>query len=209
MKKVLKTIIAAAILSAAATTADAQLYLTGNVSMSNAGGKTETEVAGTTVTNDNDPVNNLNLGAEIGYYFTDNMAFGADLSISHTKRKNAADKKIWNAENMFYINPYFRFDFVTNDKISLGAKAEAVLGFGKDKTNDQDLSKNSALGIAIIPVLNYKFTSNWSAGVSFGNLSYIHKVEKDADNDKNKDIDNSWNCDLSLRTLTFSVVYTF
>lgn len=209
MKKVLKTIIAAAILSAAATTADAQLYLTGNVSMSNAGGKSENDIAGKVETTDSDPVNRLNLGAEIGYYFADNMAFGADLNISHYKEKDAKDKKNWDARNMFYINPYFRFDFVTNDKISLGAKAEAVLGFGKDKTNEHDLSKNSALGVAVIPVLNYKFTSNWSAGVSFGNLSYMHNVSKDADNKKNKDIDNSWICDLSLRTLTFSVVYTF
>lgn len=177
--------------------------------MSNVGGKSENDIAGKVETTDSDPVNRLNLGAEIGYYFADNMAFGADLSISHYKEKDAKDKKNWDARNMFYINPYFRFDFVTNDKISLGAKAEAVLGFGKDKTNEHDLSKNSALGVKIIPVLNYKFTSNWSAGVSFGNLAYMHNVSKSAANEKNKDIDNSWICDLSLRTLTFSVVYTF
>ena len=206
MKKVLKTIIAAAIISAAATTANAQLYLSGNVSMSSESGKIEHEVL---PSNDKNTENSFAIGAEIGYYFSDNMAFGADLNINHYKEKNANDKKIWDAGNMFYINPYFRFDFVSTEKISFGAKAEALLGFGKYKNNDHDLSKDSRLGVAIIPVLNYKFTPNWSAGVQFGNISFTHDITKDADNEKEKDITNKMNCNLSLTSLTFSVVYTF
>ena len=209
MKKVFKTIVLVAVLAAASTTANAQLYLTGSVSMESQSGKSEDEIAGATVTQDKDPENEFSLGAEVGYYFAENMAFGADITYSHWKRKNANDKKVWYAENRVYINPYFRFDFVTNDKISLGAKAEAILGFGKDKDNDHDQRKVSELGARIIPVLNYKFTPNWSAGVTFGSLSYKHNVEKDANNEKNKDINNTWNCDLTLRSLTFSVVYTF
>ncbi|MBO4243941.1 MAG: porin family protein [Bacteroidales bacterium] len=206
MKKVFKTIALVAVLAAASTTANAQLYLSGNVSMDSQSGKHEHE---NLPTEDMEIENTFTLGTEIGYYFADNMAFGADISFHHEKEKNANDKKVWDATNMFYINPYFRFDFVTNDKISLGAKAEAILGFGKNKTNDKDLDKLSSLGIKIIPVLNYKFTPNWSAGVEFGSLSYTHNVNKDADHEKEKSSWNTWNTNLTLRSLTFSVVYTF
>lgn len=206
MKKVFKTIALVAVLATASTTANAQLYLSGDFSMDSQSGKQEHENMPTI---EDEIKNTFTLGTEIGYYFADNMAFGADISFSHEKKKNPNDKKDWNATNMFYINPYFRFDFVTNDKISLGAKAEAILGFGKNKTKDIDLDKLSSLGIKIIPVLNYKFTPNWSAGVEFGWLSYEHNVDKAADNEKEKYTQNTWNTNLTLRSLTFSVVYTF
>ncbi len=206
MKKVFKTIALVAVLAAASTTANAQLYLSGNVSMDSQSGKHEHE---NLPTEDMEIENTFTLGTEIGYYFADNMAFGADISFFHKKFKDPNDKKIWEARNRVYINPYFRFDFVTNDKISLGAKAEAILGFGKDKDNDNDHSKVSELGVSIIPVLNYKFTPNWSAGVEFGSLSYTHNVDKDADHEKEKNTYNTWNTNLTLRSLTFSVVYTF
>lgn len=211
MKNLFKAIALVAVFAAATTSANAQLYLSGNVSMSHTSGKNETENPTTKeiTTTEQNPSNGFSLGAEIGYYFTDNMAFGADVTFSHSKNKDANDKKIWTANNQFNINPYFRYDFVSTEKISFGAKAEALLGFGKSKNNDHDLNKISQLGVAIIPVLNYKFTPNWSAGVQFGALSYIHNVNKAADNEKNKTIYNSWNTNLTLRSLTFSVVYTF
>lgn len=211
MKNLFKAIALVAIFAAATTSANAQLYLSGNVSMSHTSGKNEIENPATKeiTTTDEDPTNGFSLGAEIGYYFNDNMAFGADVTFSHSKSKDANDNKIWTANNSFNINPYFRYDFVSTEKISFGAKAEALIGFGKNKNNEHDLYKTSQLGVAIIPVLNYKFTPNWSAGVQFGALSYIHHVSKNAANEKNKSIDNIWNCNLTLSSLTFSVVYTF
>jgi hypothetical protein len=118
-------------------------------------------------------------------------------------------KKYWDATNTFHFNPYFRFDFVSTEKISFGAKAEAILGFSKKKDQDDVTGKNSRFGVAIIPVLNYKFNSNWSAGVSFGRgLSWRNTVNKDKDGNK-IDNDSNLGVDLRLQSLNFSVVYTF
>lgn len=214
MKKIFKTLVAVVAFAAATTSTSAQLYVSGNFSMTHSGGENEKTVGATTTTTDKDPVNYLKLGAEIGYYFTDNMAVGADINFSHRKNKLAANKDNWWASNMFHFNPYFRFDFVSTDKISFGAKAEAVLGFGKDKDNDNVQSKTSEFGVAIIPVLNYKFNSNWSAGISFGNLYFIQNTEKaeknyTLGNNENKNITKDLGVDLTLQSLNFSVVYTF
>lgn len=208
MKKIFKTLVAVVAFAAATTSASAQLYITGKFGMSHSGGEQEVSAGGTTVTKDKNPDNRFNIGTEIGYYFTDNMAVGADINFSHSKNKNADNKDYWNAHNMFHFNPYFRFDFVNTEKISFGAKAEAILGFGKDKNQDDVTQKYSDFGVAIIPVLNYKFNSNWSAGVSFGSLSWGNSVSKDKDGN-NKDTDTYLGVDLSLQSLNFSVVYTF
>lgn len=202
MKKIFKTLVAVVAFAAATTSASAQLYLSGNFSMLHEGG--EDEATNTKKA----PYNKFNIGTEIGYYFTDNMAVGADISFEHRKRYQDADKKYWNARNTLYFNPYFRFDFVSTEKISFGAKAEAILGFGKDKNQDDVTGKNSTFGVAILPVLNYKFNSNWSAGVSFGDLTWRNTVNKDKDGNK-IDNDSYLGVDLSLQSLTFSVVYTF
>lgn len=188
--------------------ANAQLYLTGNIGLKNSTGKNETKVLGKTVTTDDDPKNSFNIGAEVGYYLSSNAAVGADISYGFSKTKNANDKNYWTSNNMFYFDPYFRYDFVSTDKVSFGLKARLLLGFGKTKNQDTYSYKNSAIGFGILPVLNYKFNSNWSAGMSFGNLYYNHFISKSKGGDS-KDISNNWNLDLSLQSLTFSVVYTF
>jgi hypothetical protein len=204
MKKIFKTLVAVVAFAAATTSASAQLYVSGNFSMSHKGGEyeaTNTKKA---------PDNKFRIGTEIGYYFTDNMAVGADIYFRHGKSYQDADKKYWDATNTFHFNPYFRFDFVSTEKISFGAKAEAILGFSKKKDQDDVTGKNSRFGVAIIPVLNYKFNSNWSAGVSFGNggLSWRNTVNKDKDGNK-IDNDSNLGVDLRLQSLNFSVVYTF
>jgi hypothetical protein len=214
MKNFFKPLVAAVVFAAASTSASAQLYVSGSFSMSHSGGETETKIANkTTVTDDKNPHNYFGIGTEIGYYFNDNMAIGADIAFSHEKEKSAANKDHWSADNMFYFNPYFRFDFVSTDKISFGAKARVIIGFGKSKDQDNDHYKNSALGFDIIPVLNYKFNSNWSAGVSFGELYWKHNVTKYEDkytnNNQTKNIDNKLGIDLTMQSLNFSVVYTF
>ena len=209
MKKIFKIFAVVFATSFAASNADAQFYLSGNFSMKNVGG--ETNVSSVSV--DKDPQNSFHIGAEAGYYFSDNMAVGADIAFGLSKTKSAAKKDNWDATNMFYFDPYFRYDFVSTEKISFGLKAEVLLGFGKEsyKVNgkkDTD-SKITELGFGILPVLNYKFNSNWSAGVSFGELSYVNNKVKEQQGAKNEDITNTWNANVSLQSLTFSVVYTF
>ena len=216
--KIKKLLFTAVALMSFSAVANAQFYLTGKFGMSNESGETEstTTVGSTTnkTTNDKDPYNNFLIGAEAGYYFNDNMAVGADITYGFSKTKNAGNKDNWTADNMFHFNPYFRYDFVSTDKISFGLKAEVLLGFGKNKNNASDNYKKSEIGFGILPVLNYKFTSNWSAGVGFGNLYYSHYVQKaeknyNFANNETKNITNTWNLDLTLQSLTFSVVYTF
>ena len=213
MKNLFKTMAIVAALTAACTSAKAQLYLSGSMSMLNSSGETERVDPNQNQTYEKDHGNTFNIGTEIGYYFNENMAFGADVSLSHNKNKNGNDKNIWTANNKFYFNPFFRYDFITNDKISLGAKTEAILGFGKTKNHDSDLYKDNEFGVSITPVFNYKFTPHWSAGVEFGKLSYTHRNIKNEDNGAvnytKTDITNTWLCNLTLKSLTFSVVYTF
>jgi|GEM_PF-3022495 len=208
MKKVLKTIAAVLALIAATSNANAQLYVTGNFGMSNTTGEKETSVLNSTITYNERIHNVFHIGAELGYYFSDNMAVGGEVRFYHDKYKDANNKSNWDAENSFQFNPYFRYDFVASDKINFGVKTKAVFGFGKSKNQDEAVSKSTDIRFGFFPVLNYKFNSHWSAGVEFGSLYYQHYVTKNPNND-NKDKTNKWSANLSWESLGFSVVYTF
>lgn len=205
MKKGLKTVAAVLGFIAATTNVNAQLFVTGNFGMSNTAGKYERNGN----TSDADPHNVFHFGAELGYYFCDNMAFGGEVRFYHEKDKDAQDKKLWDADNSFQFNPYFRYDFVASEKVNFGVKTKLVLGFGKHKNQDEALTKNTDIRFGFFPVLNYKFNSKWSAGIEFGSLYYQHYVSKPAKDDNRKDITNKWSADISLESLGFSVVYTF
>ncbi|MBQ3657438.1 MAG: porin family protein [Bacteroidales bacterium] len=205
MKKIFKTFMAAVAFASVTTSADAQLFLTGNFGMSNTSG--ENEVLNKSSKTDSHNV--FHFGVEAGYYFSDNMAFGLEIRYNHDKVKNAADKKKWTADNGCEFNPYFRYDFIASEKVNFGVKAKGIFGFGKEKDQDNDHTKNSEIGFGFFPVLNYKFNSKWGAGVEFGSLYYLHTTDKPASGDAYKNTTNRWSTNISLESLRFSVVYTF
>lgn len=205
---------AAAISLFAASVSDAQVYVSGSLSLSHSGGEVESKNGATTVTEDSNPVNSFRISPEIGFYVADGMSIGAEISYQFTKEKNAGNKDYWTSDNMFYFNPFFRWDFIDNSTVAFGAKAVGILGFGSNKNQDDKIYKKSELGIEIRPVLDYKFSDHWAATVSFGSLYFNHDVKK-AEKDftfygsETKDIDNGIGVNLSLTSLRFGVVYTF
>lgn len=211
-----KIIYAATLCVFAAGAANAQLFVTGNFSMDHSGGETVYTSGATTVTTDKDSYNTVEFGFEGGYAFSDNFEAGLELAGSFSKQKSAENKDNWYASNMFYINPFARYNFVTANSVKFGAKAMGSLGFGKEKTNEADQYKNSEIGIHLIPVLDYEFNSNWSAFVSFGDLYFTHSNRKIAlsqsqldDGDAYENKTNHLGVDLTWRSLTFGVKYTF
>lgn len=185
--------------------ADAQLYLTGGFGLSHSGGKSE---AGS-VTVDRDPENTCSFTPEIGYYFSDGLAFGAEVALEHYKKKDADNKDYWYARNTCSFNPFFRWDFISGNDFSLGLKARVLLGFGKEKDQDNDHSKLSHFGFSIVPVAQYNFNSHWGMYATMGNLYFLHEVEKSPKNDDVKDIDNTLNATVNLASLRLGIVYTF
>lgn len=214
MKTLKKIVMAAAISLFAASVSDAQVYVSGSLSLSHSAGETEYKVGSKTETYDSNPVNSFTISPEIGFYVADGMSIGAEISYQFTKKKNASDKDYWTSDNMFYFNPFFRWDFIDNSTVAFGAKAVGILGFGSNKNQDEKNYKKSDLGFEIRPVLDYKFSEHWAATVSFGSLYFKHYVEK-AEKDhtiydtETKDIDNGIGVNLSLTSLRFGVVYTF
>lgn len=213
MKTLKKIVMAAAISLFAASVSDAQVYVSGSLSLSHSGGEVEVK----NVSNDSNPVNSFRISPEIGFYVADGMSIGAEISYQFTKEKNANNKDYWTSDNMFYFNPFFRWDFIDNSTVAFGAKAVGILGFGSNKNQDDKIYKKSELGIEIRPVLDYKFSDHWAATVSFGSLYFNHDVKK-AEKDytfigsygyETKEIDNGIGVNLSLTSLRFGVVYTF
>jgi len=212
MKTLKKIVMAAAISLFAVGASNAQVYVSGSLSLSHSAGETEEKVGSKTVTEDSDPVNSFSISPEIGFYVADGMSIGAEISYQFTKVKNASDKDYWTSDNMFYFNPFFRWDFIDNSTVAFGAKAVGILGFGSNKKQDDKIYKKSELGIEIRPVLDYKFSDHWAATVSFGSLYFRHnvkKAEKGTYYGLEKDIDNGIGVNLSLTSLRFGVVYTF
>lgn len=185
--------------------ADAQLYLTGGFGLSHTSGEKK---AGS-VTKDNNPVNTCTFTPEVGYYFADGLAFGAEVSLYHEKEKNADNKDYWYAENSCSFNPFFRWDFISGKDFSLGLKARVLLGFGKTKDQDNDHNKLNHFGFSIVPVAQYNFNSHWGMYATMGNLYYLHEVSKAANNDDNKSISNRLNANVDLSSLKLGIVYTF
>ena len=211
MKKILLSIV----LAAFAFAANAQFVIGGQVSLNTNGGNTwDRSVAGNTTTEYTipDDINtNFVLAPKFGYNLNEKMHIGITLGFTSTVQKeyspytpyyiNYKGFEGWDktTTNGFYVAPYFRYTFMTYNKLSFFAEAQLAYTMtpkGKvqhyntpvsgvierhDETVEGTITTNS-LSIAAVPGINYRFSNHFSAdlyidllGIGFVNQTTHYK----------------------------------
>ena len=236
MKKILLSIV----LAAFAFAANAQFVIGGQVTLNTNGGSTwNRSIRGTTpneYTIPDDINTNFVLAPKFGYNLNEKMHIGITLGFTSTVQKeyspytpyyiNYKGFEGWDktTTNGFYVAPYFRYTFMTYNKLSFFAEAQlaytmtpkgkvqhyntAVSGVIErhDETVDGTITTNS-LSIAAVPGVNYRFSNHFSAdlyidllGLSFVNRTTHYRNSTVGMLDEWKSTDNIFNCVASFST---------
>ena len=239
MKKILMTIAAVAF----ATTMNAQLYLGGSFGISGGTNTTDKIEDGGNVVSRDVKKFSLEVLPEIGYKINDNMAVGAEIGVDFTKETTPNYYYVGTGYlqydttvkgTYFNFNPYFRYIFVTWDKVSLFCDAQVGLRFGKGSTetpyydpttgahlgNQTRDVKYSSYSFAIVPGIAYQASEKISVVAKLGKgLGYWHEKTTTPDQytlpvvgtvqyDR-EDFDNTFGLNLKTLGLTVGVYYNF
>lgn len=168
MKKLVLTF---AVIFAATTIANAQLFVGGNLGFGvQSNGKTETVSGGVTTTVE--PVKTLNftIAPRIGYNLNDKMAVGLDLSFGMNNDKYPDNYFGLTETNSSYSQTtmgaglFFRYYLMEVGQFSLFAEAAAGLQLGNGKqeytigstTTTVDAPKTTDILVSIVPGISYK-----------------------------------------------------
>ena len=160
MKKLFIAVVAAFI----GFSANAQLYVGGNI------GFTSNSDAGRT---------SVTILPEVGYSLDDNMSVGAVLGF-----QNYAVKDSYSSSDVI-LKPYFRYTFLELGPVKLFADAQLQLDFSTYTPAVGDASKETVFGIGIAPGIAIPVSDNLSFVGHLGRVGYYDKtlaVNFDANN---------------------------
>ena len=161
----MKKIFAIAFMAVATLTANAQVFIGGEIGYTNTKSTAETTVANTTVSTDG-TVNEFAFKPEIGYNFNEDWAIAAKLGYAHASGDGVSNSNTWS------INPYVRYTFVHAGNFSVfcdGGIAYSSKHF--NGTTDYRTNTNT-FSIGVNPGIAYKLSDKVSILAHFGDLSY-------------------------------------
>ena len=130
---------------------------------------------------------------ELGYNLTDNFAVGSVLGVSYRKT-NGEEKTV------FKVNPYARYSYFKNDKVSLFVDGGVDFGIGRAQG-----STAVEYGIGLRPGISYNISKKLSLVAHVGFLGY-QSGNRPA---KNNGAAENWGLDLNSNNLMFGLYYNF
>jgi len=176
MKKVIAGIFASLLI---AGNSHAQLFVGGDLGVSTSGGKIEA-----TTTTDKPSSFSLSLNPMVGYFLSDNMAAGVELTIGTQSTKITSPVTITSNTTTLGIAPFVRYYFVQLDKV--GLFAHASVGFqnkhdvGKNAGTVTAEKKTGTIYAAVLPAVSYKLSDKIELEAFFNlfSLSISREAEK-------------------------------
>lgn len=130
---------------------------------------------------------------ELGYNLTDNFAVGSVLGVSYRKT-NGEEKTV------FKVNPYARYSYFKNDKVSLFVDGGVDFGIGRAQG-----STAVEYGIGLRPGISYNINKKLSLVAHVGFLGY-QSGNRPA---KHNGAPENWGLDLNSNNLMFGLYYNF
>ncbi|MBR4511220.1 MAG: outer membrane beta-barrel protein [Bacteroidales bacterium] len=228
MKKLMLT---AAVLFAASTIANAQLFVGGNLGLGSYSINKQ-EVTGGTQTITVNPIKTLDftIAPRIGFGLNEKMAVGVDLCYEMNNYNYPDDYDGMNetahkrSETAFGAGLFFRYYALQIGQFSLFAEASAGLKMGSGKedyridnvTTTVDKPKTTEIFAGIVPGISYKMNEKWQFDAYLGlcELRFVNstsKLEKGGYTytNTNNNFDLGINQHSSGKVLTLGVVYNF
>ena len=199
MKKVLLTIA----LASFAFAANAQWVVGGNVNFSTNGGNVEIVNGSNTNEGRYDRHTTLSIMPKVGYQLNEKMQVGAQFGFTMNRNKNYSgqwynSKNYYNATTNTSIDiaPYFRYNVMQWEKLSLFCEAQMTFSFGLktghhdfyptltrdiDTTyrNDSDMSSFN-FTLSVVPGLNYKINEHCSMDLYVDLLGLQYTLNRQA-----------------------------
>lgn len=183
----MKKFLAVAVVALASITASAQYYVGGSFGIGYDSSAKKTQ---------------FTLVPEIGYSFSDNMAFGGTIGYTYNgsvKNSNGDDVSI---ENYVQINPYLRYTFcrVADDKLSFFFDSTVGIGLGF-----QGGQTGVTYSIGFKPGIAYSLSDHCSLVAHMGFLGW----EGASDKAKMLGFNDKFSLDFSSMNVSFGFYYSF
>lgn len=183
MKKVLISVIA---MITFALTANAQVFLGGQLGFSTRGGSNETVVGTTTTKADGLKTSNFTLAPQVGFFLSENIAVGGYVNLGLSKEDNAGSYGYDDAAQLTIgVAPFARYYFINSGDWKVGA--EGTLGFSFSRRTEnaggvvQSEPKTTTIGFNVEPMVAYSLTDNieLEAGLNFLGFGFSHQSVKE------------------------------
>lgn len=161
----MKKIMMIAVMAVAALTANAQMWVGGNIGLHTEKTKYEsTELSSGT---------NFEIAPEVGYNLNEKWAVAMALSYGHYSNMSVsfAGQSVSGTANTFSIKPYARYTFVKAGNFSVFC--DGFLDYATTHINGVDNNLNSC-GVGITPGISYAISPNVSLIAHVGEMSYAH-----------------------------------
>jgi outer membrane protein len=141
-----------------------------------------------------------------GYFLSDKLAVGAGLGFNGTMTKYPGANLEKTTSSMLIIEPFARY-YLLSGTGGIFAEAEALIGFGKNKTFYTDVTNEAnvmSLSIGITPGVYYYITPKLALEGKFGWIGFTSSSTKAGDN---KSINNNFELDVAPSYLSFGFTY--
>ena len=208
MKKVILAVVA---MFATVSMSSAQMFVGGSLGFGLTGGKDK----GASTSIDKTSTFSFDFSPKVGYYLNDNFAVGLEVGLNSWSRKTPKEQfggsdDLKNSSFGWEIDAFARYSLVKFNNFSVLLEGEIGIGgeTSKTKIGATETKGNpvSTFGIGVLPVLSYSISDKWSIETSldFLALGFWSETEKNANDKKNKSIDNSFG--LSINNGTNSII---
>jgi outer membrane protein len=136
-----------------------------------------------------------------GYFVSDNLAVGAELSISSGYSEV---NDVRNNNSSLGFGPFIRYyKFTSNEQFAFFGDASILIGGGKQENGQNDPNKTGFFRFAISPGFTYFFNPHWALELSVAGISFqAVDPNKDNDNDEQRNFTfnvNSFSPNLGIR----------
>lgn len=201
----MKKFIIAAIVAVSAMTANAQVWIGGNIGFNTT---TNTVKVGD-VSTDNS-AQNFEIAPEVGYNLGDNWAIALKIGYAHTAEKTLGidNYKVSGRANSFSINPYVRYTFVKAGNFSAFVDGGVALASTHINGTSDYLENPFAISVGINPGIAYAVSNKVTLVAHIGDLSYSNISVKTKSDVPVKVSSSKFNINL-INSISFGAYYNF
>jgi outer membrane protein len=137
-------------------------------------------------------VSSVNLNPQFGYFVSENLAIGLEVSLYRQKVNQVDPVLDFEYESKYTettFSPFVRYYiFTPNEKFAFYAQARAGVGFNKTEYEDNDAErKGRSFTAQVSPGFSYFLTDKWALDLQLAGITYSSidpNTDSDVENDK-------------------------
>jgi hypothetical protein len=177
-------------LSISAQTDQGTLFVGGGLNFGSAKSKTKTTTSTTSTTQDGFTTTSFGISPGIGYFVSDKLAIGLDISYQGSTDKAPAPSDVKFRNTAFGFTPYLRYYLMLEDNFgftgSFGVSVSSITSKSTSGSTTVDGPKGSNLAVGITPGIVYFPTTRIGLEANFGFLGFTSSKQEEINGSNNK-----------------------